>query len=107
MPALNSITPSQLIRLIGTPDCPVLIDICIDEDFALDPRLIPTSRRHPFGQIETLVPKLQDRQAIIICQKGRKLSQGAAALLRSHSVKADYLEGGHQAWAAAGDPPLY
>ena len=104
MPALNAISPAQLIRLIGTPDCPILIDICINEDFALDPRLIPTSRRHPFTQIETLVPQLHDKHVIIICQKGLKLSQGAAALLRAYGIKADYLDGGHQAWAAMDGP---
>lgn len=105
MPALNALTPTQLSRLIGTPNCPVLIDICIDEDFAMDPTLIPTSLRVPFVQIETLVPDLIGKQVIIICQKGRKLSQGAAALLRSHGIDAQFLDGGHMAWRAA-DLPL-
>ncbi|WP_420862803.1 chromate resistance protein ChrB domain-containing protein [Algirhabdus cladophorae] len=102
MPALNALTPAVLNRFIGTPTCPVLIDICTDEDFALDPQLIPTSRRHPFKQIETLVPELQGQSVVIICQKGLKLSQGAAAMLRSHSIQADFLDGGHMAWADAG-----
>lgn len=102
IPAPNTITSSQLARLIGTPDCPILIDICIDADFADDPRLIPTSYRHPFGEIEALVPEVQGRSCVIICQKGKKLSQGAAALLRTHGIQAEVLGGGVQGWRDAG-----
>jgi hypothetical protein len=42
MPSINTISIDKLARLIGTPKCPVLIDIQADEDFAADPRL----RRH-------------------------------------------------------------
>ena len=104
MPAPNEITPSQLFRLIGTPDCPVIIDICIDEDFNNDPRLIPTARKHPFKTIESLVPELQNQKVVIICQKGLKLSQGAAALLRHHGIVCEYLQGGNFAWRDAGLP---
>jgi len=45
MPGYNEISPTQLMRLIGTPACPTLLDVCIDADFADDPRLIPTSKR--------------------------------------------------------------
>ena len=106
MTAPNTMTSAQLMRLIGTPDAPVLIDICIDEDFAEDPRLIPTSFRHPFGRIEELVESLQNRKAVMICHKGKKLSQGAMALLRCHGVDAESLEGGILAWREAGGPLL-
>ncbi|MGB7318024.1 MAG: chromate resistance protein ChrB domain-containing protein [Planktotalea sp.] len=98
MTAPNTITAAQLMRLIGTPDVPVLIDICIDEDFADDPRLIPTSFRHSFKRIEDLAPDLQKSKTVVICQKGKKLSQGAAALLRTHGVDAEVLEGGILGW---------
>ena len=104
MPSPTQITIQQLSRLIGTPDCPVLIDICIDEDFALDPRFIPGAVRHPFKQIEDLVPKLMSKRVVVICQKGLKLSQGAAALLRCHGIEAESLEGGNFAWRDAGAP---
>jgi rhodanese-related sulfurtransferase len=102
MSSPTQITVSQLQRLIGTPDCPVLIDICIDEDYALDPRMIPGSFRHPFTDIEDLVPELYERKVIVICQKGLKLSQGAAAILRCHGIEAESLEGGNFAWRDAG-----
>lgn len=104
MASPTQITVSQLSRLTGRPDLPVLIDICIEEDFAADPRLIPGAFRHPFSEIEALVPVLTNRRVVVICQKGLKLSQGAAALLRTHGVAAESLEGGNFAWRDAGLP---
>lgn len=104
MPSPTQITVSQLSRLIGTPDAPVLIDICIDEDFDADPRLIPGAWRHPFQQIADLAPTLSDQRVVVICQKGKKLSEGAAAILRHHGVRAENLEGGNFAWRDAGLP---
>lgn len=92
------------MRLIGTPDAPVIIDTCIDPDFEDDPRLIPTAQRCPHDQIETLLPSITGKHVVIVCQKGKKLSQGAAALLRTHGVKAENLEGGNFAWRDAGLP---
>ena len=45
--APNEITVPQLLRLIGTPDAPVLVDISINPDFDDDLYLIPGSFRHP------------------------------------------------------------
>lgn len=104
MPSPNTITVAQLSRLIGTPNCPIIIDICIDEDFAADPRIIPSAVRHPFMKVQELAPDLTDRKAVIVCQKGLKLSQGAAALLRTLGVDCEYLEGGNFAWRDAGEP---
>ena len=41
MPSINTISVDKLARLIGTPKCPLLIDVRTDEDFAADPRLVP------------------------------------------------------------------
>ena len=104
MPSPTQITVSQLARLIGTPDCPVLVDVCIDEDFNDDPRLIPSSFRHPFKDIESLVPELTGKRVVIICQKGKKISEGAAALLRTLGIAAENLETGIFGWRDAGLP---
>jgi len=104
MPSPNEITVAQLSRLIGTPKAPVLIDICIDEDFKEDPRLVPGSFRHDFRSIVELTPRLTDRRVVVICQKGKKLSQGAAAILRDQGIAAEVLEGGVMAWRKASEP---
>lgn len=101
MPAFNEISASQLMRLIGTPEMPELIDVCLDPDFEEDPRLIPTARRCPHDGLETLVPELTGKHVVVICQKGKKLSQGGAALLRTYGIRAETLEGGNYAWRDA------
>ncbi len=104
MPAPNEIKPLQLARLMGTPDAPVVLDVRIDDDFNDDPRLVPGSRRVPhtaaFEQREALL----GQRVVIYCQRGRKISQGAAALLRTAGIAAEVLEGGHFAWRDAGLP---
>ncbi len=104
MPSPTEITVAQLVRLIGLPECPGIVDVCIDEDFAADPNLIPTAIRHPFAEIEALAPRLAGRKVVVVCQKGLKLSQGAAALLRCNGIAAELLGGGMFAWRDAGAP---
>ena len=104
MPPPAIMTPKQLARLVGLADAPRIVDVCTEEDFALDPCLVPGAFRHPFDEIETLVRHLAGGRVVIVCQKGLKLSQGAAALLRSHGVAAEALEGGAVGWRAAGLP---
>lgn len=104
MPSPSEITVSQLSRLIGTPNVPILIDVCIDEDFADDPRFIPGAFRHSAHDIAALVPKLNGQSVVVICQKGKKMSQGAAAILRANGIDTETLEGGNFAWRDAGEP---
>jgi len=44
------------------------------------------------------------QRVVVVCQRGLKLSEGAAALLRTHRIGAETLEGGHAAWVAASLP---
>lgn len=104
MPSPTEISVQQLSKLIGTPNCPIIIDVRTDEDFHADPFLIPSAMRHQFDQIDTLVPKLKGASTIIYCQKGLKISQGASALLRTYGLQSETLEGGQFAWRDKGLP---
>ena len=104
MPSYNEITAQQLFRLIGTPDAPVIIDVRDDEDFANDPRMIPTAKRHDYRTARDWVGGFAGQRVVVICQKGLKLSHGVAAMLRALGVSAENLEGGHLGWIAAGLP---
>ena len=97
MPAPNEITAQKLMRLIGTPACPTLVDICTPEDHAADPYLIPGAIRHSHQDLPRLAARL-DGPAVIICQKGLKLSQGVAAYLNAEGQRAEYLHGGMLGW---------
>ncbi len=106
MSGFGSISPQHLSRLIGTPDCPALIDVRTDEDFAADPYLIPTARRSAHDRVVDLAATIGASGAVVICQKGKKLSEGAAALLRAAGVSAESLDGGWLAWRDAVLPAL-
>ena len=88
--------------MIGTHSAPTLIDVRIDEDFDLDPDFIPTATRCSHNNIASLIESLRDKQVVVYCQKGKKISQGAVAILRSHGIQVESLEGGHFAWRDAG-----
>ena len=98
MPGPNEITVPQLNRLIGTPDCPPVVDICIDPDFTEDPYLIPGSFRHPHTDIPGLIARLKGRAPVVTCQRGIKLSQGLTAWLRGDGIAARFLAGGMYGW---------
>lgn len=102
MPSPTEITVPQLSRLVGTPEAPVILDVRIDEDFDADPRIIPASHRRDFRSSAEWAPLYAGRKVVVSCQKGLKLSQGAAAWLRHAGAEAFSLEGGFEAWREAG-----
>jgi rhodanese-related sulfurtransferase len=101
MPAPDTISVDKLVRLIGTPKCPVLIDVRPEDDFEADPHLIPSAIRCASAQLEDWAGVYDGQSAVVICQKGSNLSQGAAALLRHQGVPAEVLEGGFESWRQA------
>jgi len=106
MSSYTSISPDKLARLIGTPKTPALIDVRIDEDFAADPRLIPGAMRRSHRDVQDWGPRLTGKSAVVICQKGQKLSEGTAAWLRQSGISAETLEGGHLGWTESQKPAV-
>lgn len=99
--------PEELRAMIGTPDAPRLIDVRIPEDVAHDPMLIPGARQMPHTALNDIHAATSDaRHAVILCQRGAKLSQGVAAALRWRGVPAQALAGGTAGWAEAGGPVI-
>jgi rhodanese-related sulfurtransferase len=101
MSSINAISIDKLARLIGTPKCPVIVDVRTDDDYASNPRLIPGSVRRSHAEVSTWAQEFNSQNTVVACQKGLKLSQGVAAWLRNLGVSADSLEGGTLAWAQA------
>jgi rhodanese-related sulfurtransferase len=102
MPNPTVITIPQLQRLIGLSDSPVLIDVRTNEDYAADPRLIPGSLRRDWRAAPDWGAEFKGRDTVVICQRGLKLSQGAAAWLRHAGANAESLDGGFEAWRGQG-----
>lgn len=106
MPSPTSITAPQLSRLIGTPSAPAVLDVCLEESFKRDPRLIPSSYRVQLDRLEDSSRRFIGRKVVVLCQDGQAVSHGIAAKLRARGVAAETLEGGKAAWVAAGELTL-
>jgi len=104
MPSNTDITVAQLSRLIGLPDSPVLIDVRDADDYPADPRLIPGARHRDYRTVSEWSRDwpAPGAHAVVVCQRGLKLSEGVAAILRARGVAAEVLEGGFLAWREAG-----
>lgn len=103
MPSPTMLTAAQLVRLVGLPDAPAVIDVRTEEDYAADPRMLPGAARRDFRTVASWAAEYGGREhVVVVCQQGLKLSQGVAAWLRHVGVEAESLEGGFEAWAAAG-----
>lgn len=104
MSSINSISPDKLARLIGTPKCPILIDVRLAEDFTSAPQFIPGARRRDHVSVANWAAEFSGSGTVVICKRGAKLSEGVAAWLRHAGASAEVLEGGHEAWAKANLP---
>jgi rhodanese-related sulfurtransferase len=104
MPAPGTISPDKLIRLIGTPGAPILIDVRNDEDFDEDPRLVPASARKSHSTVDVWGRDLAGGNVVVVCHHGGKLGHGTAAWLRHLGADALVLEDGIEGWKAAGLP---
>ena len=102
MPMPDAITNSQLSRLIGTPDAPLVIDVRTDEDVAADPRFLPTSIHRDYRTIASWAGEYAGRTVAVTCLRGGKLAQGTASWLRQAGARAETLEGGFDGWVGAG-----
>ncbi|APO74802.1 chromate resistance exported protein [Rhizobium etli 8C-3] len=101
MPSFLEISSDKLNRIIGTPNAPIIIDVRTAEDFAADPRLVPGSIRRSHTDVSEWSREVAG-SAVIVCQRGQKLSHGVAAYLRHLRKSAEVLEGGFEAWLQAG-----
>ena len=104
MASYNSISVEKLARLTGIPKGPVILDVRDDEDFAALPLLVPASTRRAFASAAQWASEYRGLWVVVVCQKGKKLSEGVAAWLRNAGAQAESLEGGLEAWTAAGLP---
>lgn len=104
MPGPNIITVSQLLRLVGTPESPAIVDVRVPDDVASDPRILPAAVARDFRTVAGWATDFAGGSVTVVCQRGLKLSQGVAAWLRHEGIAAESLEGGFEGWVQAGGP---
>jgi rhodanese-related sulfurtransferase len=101
MPALNSITPDKLARLIGTPGSPLVVDV----RGSAGASLVPGSIVRSASDVSTWGEALLGRPSVIVDNDGGAISQGIAGWLRSEGAESEAIDGGFAAWEGA-DLPL-
>lgn len=72
MPAPNHIAPDKLVRLIGLPTAPVVVDLRDEAASARDPRFIPGARRVSPERVAG------GQSVVLVCEDGGAVSQAAA-----------------------------
>lgn len=99
----TSISPLDLIELVGTARCPRLVDVRRAAAFAEAADLIPTAVWHDHATADAWGADLPQEPALVAyCVHGHQVSQSAAALLRQAGLQARQLEGGIEAYREAG-----
>jgi len=101
MSATDSISTEKLARLIGTPNCPSIIDVRPTRD-----ELLPASQPRSADDVRIWAKGYAGQKAVVSCVHGRERSAGVAAILRSEGIEAEILEGGFAAWRDAGLPVI-
>lgn len=101
MASFNAIPADKLLRLVGTSAAPLIVDV---REGAAE--LLPASVQRSAGEAADWADMLPDGPVVVTSDGGAELSAGVAAQLRCEGVKAEILEGGFDAWRAAGGPTL-
>ncbi len=99
----HSITADRLIQLLGTAECPVIVDVRREKAFDKSNRMIATAEWRDHERAAEWAADLPDGAAVVVyCVHGHEVSQGAAGALRSAGVDAVFLEGGIEGFIEAG-----
>lgn len=99
------ISPEDLIRLTGTDRCPLIVDVRREKSFAAVPTRIAGALWRDHMEVDAWLPQLpQHRTIVVYCAHGHNVSEIALAGLQAAGADALMLEGGVDAWLAAGGP---
>ncbi|MGZ5573257.1 MAG: chromate resistance protein ChrB domain-containing protein [Usitatibacter sp.] len=97
-----SIDSRTLHSRIGSPQAPLVLDVRRAAAFDGDDRLVPAALR-PEGDLVAFASRhAAGRPIVAYCVHGREVSQEAARALSRAGYESAYLEGGIEAWRAAG-----
>ena len=98
------IAPEELWRKIGTSDAPFIVDVRKAEAIAKSNDLLPGAVLCDPHDATSWNFGHGPRTIVVACVHGHQRSQMAAAQLRARGLGARVLDGGYDAWRAAGLP---
>ncbi|HEY9549374.1 MAG TPA: chromate resistance protein ChrB domain-containing protein [Kiloniellaceae bacterium] len=103
----TAIAPEALIRSVGTADFPIVFDVRRREAYDADTSVLPTARwRDHRAALDWGRALPSGRRIVVYCVHGHQVSLAAVSLLRSLGLDAGFLEGGIEAYRAAGGPTI-
>ncbi len=103
----SSQSAATVFARLGLPDSPMLLDVRESDDFIARPRLIPGALRCAPDRVGEWVRTLpRTRGVIAYCKRGGCVSSAVADTLNSMGYPTSILEGGVEAWIAAGHPTV-
>jgi rhodanese-related sulfurtransferase len=98
-----SVTPQTLLALCAETPAPLVIDVRREAVFQSAPDLVAGAvRRDPATVADWAATLPAAKHIIVYCVHGHEVSQNAAKALRERGLPAQFLEGGLEAWRAAG-----
>jgi rhodanese-related sulfurtransferase len=97
------ISPADLMALVGTADCPTLIDVRRKPVFDASMARIPGAHWRNHMEVEAWLPSFdRSRPFVVYCAHGHNVSEIAGARLRGLGGDARILSGGIGAYSAEG-----
>lgn len=73
MTSTTQIAARQLVRRVGLPDSPVVLDVRTPEEFAAHPLLVPGARRIAATRAAEAARECAGRRAVVVCENGGAL----------------------------------
>jgi rhodanese-related sulfurtransferase len=101
-----SIDPRSLYASLGSAAAPLVLDVRKPEPFASDPQMIAGAARPAEDLLEFARAHAAGRPVVVYCIKGLEVGSNAAAALAQAGFEVSFLQGGINAWRAAGLPTM-
>ena len=106
MDTVASISPASLHARMGTPRAPLVLDVRAPAPFAAEPRMVPGALQPEADVAAFAAAHAEGRPVVAYCVHGHEVSREAARVLARSGHDAAFLEGGLEAWIAAGLPTI-
>jgi rhodanese-related sulfurtransferase len=101
------ISSEELIRLVGTDRCPHILDVRRQTLFKDANRRIAGSIWCDHMTVSDWLPRIDDGKPVVVyCAHGHNVSEIAATRIAAEGIGAAVLEGGIEAYEAAGGPTV-
>jgi Fe-Mn family superoxide dismutase len=101
----RTLTCARLNALIADQASIALLDVRRRPAFDAEPQLIPGAVWRDPEQVDRWAAELDPKRTVVVyCLHGHEVSRGVADRLRDLGLDAVLLEGGIEAWKAAGRP---